>query len=69
MWFVTDFAGEIRAWNDRRARTGAGPKVSTAQAEEALHELLTDHLATDRPLPGRGGVLNDFFLATTIGST
>ena len=65
--FVDDFAPDIIAadkrWRELRQRR---PARRRRQAPADLRAMLDEHLRTGRPLPGRDGKVNKYFLAHTL---
>lgn len=68
--FVDRFAPDIlaadRDWRARRA-TDRPQAVDPGAARRVLAEFLDGHITRSKALPGRNGVLNVYFVATTLG--
>lgn len=69
--FVEDFSPDIltahQSWLNRRATHRPAGRLAEPEGITAFNKMMNDYLAANRPLPGRNGKVNDYFLATTIG--
>ncbi|WP_394622409.1 hypothetical protein JNUCC0626_49625 (plasmid) [Lentzea sp. JNUCC 0626] len=65
--FAADILAADRVWRALRASDRPSSAGDAEASRQVLAEFLNDHVARGRPLPGRQGVLNVYFVATTLG--